>query len=750
MLRTFACLGFALGILGTSLAASEVTPTAADRLGPDGILYPDFSRAGIPGGIPDVPVVVSVADFGAVPNDDQDDSTAIQAAIDAAVAKGGGAVLLPAGDYLLDRSLVIGSSDIVLRGADRERTRLVARFAGQDVKETRNSQPAIRIAAPQAQRRYDVWPDQAVQRGDTVLHLSTSDAAQVQVGDIVTFTATPPAEAIALLAPNLQKQSGDGSYGSIYSWQYLEVVAVDATAITVDRPVRLDVAVAQKPKLMHVPVQLTGCGVEDLTIVQQVPHKGINGIAMSGTRGCWLRGVTVLRIGNWPLNISRSWEFMIRDCTFDESLSRGGAVAYVGFGFASDGLIEDSSFTRLRHLSISMTSNGLVFRDCKLTNIDINFHLNWPHEVLFETCHVDSGPAAGDESRGSYGYGIYTPRRDGDMHVPAGPRITFFGNDFVSPWDGIMLGGGATQHTTVVYNRFQVRRGFAAVIRPGSEHSRIHRNTFVLHDPDRRKGWMMRESYGHADPESMRGAVFFPQGVPAHVAFTENTIHVPRAIPLFAGGEPADMRGTTLKPAITGPEPIERIALAGDWRVQATDLRPAAPTPAQKHADPGPTAAALTALAAEVDDATWPVRTMPAELASDPVNFARLDGEVVLRHTFDMPEDLVGRELVLSLGTIDDHDETWVNGRKVGATDGNNSHRAPRNYVIPADLLRATGNVVAVRIWDSFGGGGMTGQARDLWIGVPPVELVLDAGERPTPPVPSLYQWQVAQAAAER
>lgn len=45
----------------------------------------------------------NVRDFGAVGDGATDDTEAIQAAIDAAEAAGGGTVYFPAGDYLLDR-----------------------------------------------------------------------------------------------------------------------------------------------------------------------------------------------------------------------------------------------------------------------------------------------------------------------------------------------------------------------------------------------------------------------------------------------------------------------------------------------------------------------------------------------------------------------------------------------------------------------------------------------------------------------
>ncbi len=747
-------IGNSLAQDGEQAAAADSTRgniTAADIVGPDGIVYADFSRAGIPGGIPDVKVVVSVVDFGAVPNDDQDDSAAIQAAIAAAGAKGGGAVMLPDGDYIIDQTIRLDRDNVVLRGADRERTRLVPRFAGKDTSKTSSSLPIIRMGPEDARRRYDAHPDRPIKRGDISVHLPVNAVKQVRVGDIVTFTATPPKSVIATLSPQLQKQATDGSYGSIYSWQYLQVTAIDNGTVTFDRPIRLDVAMDQSPKLMHVPAMVTGCGIENLTIEQTSVNPGINGISMTSTRGCWLSGVSVRRVGNWPLSVSRSWQFIIRDCKLDESLSRGGAVAYVGFSFACDGLIEQSQFSRLRHLSISMASNGLVFRDCQLDNIDINFHLNWPYEVLFENCRVDSGlganPAPREESRGSYGYGIYSPRIDGDMHAPAGPRLTFYHNDIASPWDGVMLGGGATQNTIVAYNRFRVSAGFAAVIRRGSDDSIFRGNSFVLHDPEKRKGWMMKESYGSDDPEAVRGAVFFPQGVPSGLAFEDNNFRVPHTLPLFAGGDPAVVRGNELLAAGDDSATSERVSLVGDWRLKAVDLRPAAATPAAKHADPGTSQKALGLLAADAPDGDWATVAMPAMINDKAADLTKMDGELVLRHHFDMPRELLGKEVVLSLGLVDDYDETWVNGKKVGDTSGDDAWKTPRRYTIPADLLRPTGNVIAVRVWDAFGSGGLSGSKRDLWVGIPPKAIKLDEGSVPTPPVPSLYGWQKERVA---
>ncbi len=102
--------------------------TAADLVGPDGLVYPDWRYAGVQGGIPRVPVKVRAADFGAKPNDQLDDSTALQKAVDAVGQGGGGAILLDAGVYQLDRPVTVRHYGVVIRGQGQEKTRLIFRY----------------------------------------------------------------------------------------------------------------------------------------------------------------------------------------------------------------------------------------------------------------------------------------------------------------------------------------------------------------------------------------------------------------------------------------------------------------------------------------------------------------------------------------------------------------------------------------------------------------------------------------------
>ncbi|MGH9261429.1 MAG: hypothetical protein ACRD08_16305, partial [Acidimicrobiales bacterium] len=79
----------------------------------------------------------------------------------------------------------------------------------------------------------------------------------------------------------------------------------------------------------------------------------------------------------------------------------------------------------------------------------------------------------------------------------------------------------------------------------------------------------------------------------------------------------------------------------------------------------------------------------------------------------------VGRSVALELGKIDDADETFVNGVKVGQTgEFPPAHRAERlsyrRYPVPGEVLNWGGeNVLAVRVYGGDGGGGLWSGRRD-------------------------------------
>jgi sialate O-acetylesterase len=96
------------------------------------------------------------------------------------------------------------------------------------------------------------------------------------------------------------------------------------------------------------------------------------------------------------------------------------------------------------------------------------------------------------------------------------------------------------------------------------------------------------------------------------------------------------------------------------------------------------------------------------------------DGVVWFKKEFDLTENLAGNspagqsgKIVLSLGPIDDIDETWVNGKLVGTT---NVWNRDRIYTIDAAVLKKGKNVIIIKVNDTGGGGGLYGKQEQLYI----------------------------------
>lgn len=89
------------------------------------------------------------------------------------------------------------------------------------------------------------------------------------------------------------------------------------------------------------------------------------------------------------------------------------------------------------------------------------------------------------------------------------------------------------------------------------------------------------------------------------------------------------------------------------------------------------------------------------------------DGVVWFRKTFELPASWAGRELLLSLGPVDDRDTTFVNGVAVGSLS---QWDAPRIYRVAAGLFKPGLNTIAVRVLDTGAGGGIYGKPEQMRI----------------------------------
>lgn len=110
-----------------------------------------------------------------------------------------------------------------------------------------------------------------------------------------------------------------------------------------------------------------------------------------------------------------------------------------------------------------------------------------------------------------------------------------------------------------------------------------------------------------------------------------------------------------------------------------------------------------------LDDSRWPTLNTPEVWERQ--DLPGLDGQVWLRRHVTLTAAEAAGAATLQLGPVDDCDETFVNGQPVGKTCG---WETPRAYQLPAGLLRAGDNLIAVRVTDTGGDGGLHGQAANL------------------------------------
>lgn len=108
----------------------------------------------------------------------------------------------------------------------------------------------------------------------------------------------------------------------------------------------------------------------------------------------------------------------------------------------------------------------------------------------------------------------------------------------------------------------------------------------------------------------------------------------------------------------------------------------------------------------------WPTMLLPKPWESDVL--INRDGSVWFKLRFTLTASQASQDVQLSLGRIDDSDQTWINGQFVGSTALNPG--LIRRYPVPANVLRTGENTITVRVRDYGFVGGMLGGATDMKI----------------------------------
>lgn len=111
----------------------------------------------------------------------------------------------------------------------------------------------------------------------------------------------------------------------------------------------------------------------------------------------------------------------------------------------------------------------------------------------------------------------------------------------------------------------------------------------------------------------------------------------------------------------------------------------------------------------DFDDSAWDRISVPS--AWENQGFYGYDGFAWYRTTFTKPEEVKGQSFFLRLGNIDDVDEVFLNGQRIGKSGNfppyySTAYNSSRMYFVSAESLKQV-NTLAVRVYDDIGEGGI-------------------------------------------
>jgi len=133
-----------------------------------------------------------------------------------------------------------------------------------------------------------------------------------------------------------------------------------------------------------------------------------------------------------------------------------------------------------------------------------------------------------------------------------------------------------------------------------------------------------------------------------------------------------------------------------------------------------------------LDDSGWQEVTLPAPW-EEHSEYTEDNVYGWFRRRIEVPAELKGKDITIDLGKIDDVDETFLNGVKIGGQGSfppkyRTAHATPRRYWVKADALKGDGtDVLAVRVFDGEGAGGIV-SAGGPHVRIGPFDSVLSAG----------------------
>lgn len=395
--------------------------------------------------------------YGAKPDGKSNAAPAINRALADAGKAGGGTVLIPPGTFRVDDVIRIAHDHVTLRGAGSARTTLLAtknlteligpygsRYGGD--KSSWSWAGGLIWLCPQARWEtltaaikakdwpFEGWTGNKRDEWETLTtvaparrgswSVTVDDASRLRKGGLVLLRLADDADHTLL-----QHMAGGGPGPAAYTWDDktkltsyvpyewpVRIAAVDRAKrrVTFERPLPLDVRPEWNPQLTTHARELTGSGVEALTLeaveTPQSPHlldKGHNGVTFQCAYDCWADDVVVRHVDNGFGLVGAS------ACTLRRTrvAGRGSHHPYFCREGSHDNLIEDfvieerttpaPAGTQLHGINVEGLSSHNVWSRGRMEMGTFDSHRGMPFANVRTDITVDNnGRHGGDASAG--------------------------------------------------------------------------------------------------------------------------------------------------------------------------------------------------------------------------------------------------------------------------------------------------------------------------------------------------------------
>ena len=123
------------------------------------------------------------------------------------------------------------------------------------------------------------------------------------------------------------------------------------------------------------------------------------------------------------------------------------------------------------------------------------------------------------------------------------------------------------------------------------------------------------------------------------------------------------------------------------------------------------------------DDSSWKTINLPEKIQK---LWPGINGVYWFRKEVDIPSGWAGKDLTLSLGPVDDYDDTYLDGVFVG---GDSQWNKAREYTVPGKCVKGGRQTICVRVTDDHGDGGLYGAADQMFLEAPDGQRIPLDGE---------------------